>query len=64
VVGDNQQQGAWEEVGQVEGEGGELPQGDLLNGLSFECVVSVWEICHGDPISCNDIYVGEFKYIG
>jgi hypothetical protein len=41
-----------EEVGQVEEEGGELPEGGLLNGLAFESVVSVWEICNDDSIFC------------
>jgi hypothetical protein len=36
----------------VEEEGAELPEGGLLNGLTFECVISVWEICNGDPIFC------------
>jgi hypothetical protein len=49
VVGDNQQQGEGKEVGQGEGEeeGAELLEGDLLNGLAFECVVLIWEICNG-----------------
>jgi hypothetical protein len=36
----------------VEGEEAKLPEGDLLNSLTFECVVSVWEICNDDPIFC------------
>jgi hypothetical protein len=43
LLGDNQQ----EEVGLGEEEGLE---GDLLNGLTFECVVSIWEICNCDPL--------------
>jgi hypothetical protein len=42
VVGDNQQQGEWEEdVGQGEEEGAKLLEGNLLNDLTFECVVSI-----------------------
>jgi hypothetical protein len=44
MVWDNQQQG------QVERGGVELSEGGLLNGLPFECVVLIWEICNGDPI--------------
>jgi hypothetical protein len=36
VVGDNQHEEEGEEVGQVEGEEAELPEGDLLNDLVFE----------------------------
>jgi hypothetical protein len=49
LLGDNQQQGEEEEVGLGEEEGLE---GDLLNGLAFECVVSIWEICNCDPLFC------------
>jgi hypothetical protein len=41
VVGDNQQQGEGEDVGQGKEEGAELLEGDLLNDLAFECVVSI-----------------------
>jgi hypothetical protein len=50
VVEDKQQQGKGEKVVQVEREGVELLEGDLLNGLPFECVVLVWEMCNGDLI--------------
>jgi hypothetical protein len=49
LLGDSQQQGEEEEVGLGEEEGLE---GDLLNGLAFECVVSIWEICNYDPLFC------------
>jgi hypothetical protein len=49
LLGDNQQQGEEEEVGLGEEEGLE---GDLLNGLAFECVVSIWKICNCDPLFC------------
>jgi hypothetical protein len=49
LLEDNQQQGEEEEVGLGEEEGLE---GDLLNGLAFECVVSIWEICNCDPLFC------------
>jgi hypothetical protein len=62
VVGDNQQQEEGEEVGQGEEEGAKLVEGNLFNGLAFECVVSICEICNGTHYfilfwTCNNIYV-------
>jgi hypothetical protein len=36
--------------GRGRGRSGTILEGDLLNGLTFECVVSIWEICNGDPL--------------
>jgi hypothetical protein len=54
VVGDNQQQEEWVEVGQ---DGAELLEGVLLIGLAFECVVSVWEIYNGALIFYVILYL-------